>query len=87
MNSVFISTLKGCKDTGIDDAVFGDIDLVPHREWEEKVCAAANITAHLPLWDWPRDRVVEAIFGMDIKAICVCVNTKFLPKEFCGRIV
>jgi uncharacterized protein (TIGR00290 family) len=83
--SVFVSTLKMCGENGIGDAVFGDIDLVPHRQWEEKVCAQASMTAHLPLWDWPRQKVVDAVFGAGIQAICVCVNTRFLPKEFCGR--
>src|SRR4051812_23067691 len=41
---IFIDTLKEIKnDFGIDAGVFGDIDLLPHRDWEEKVCLAANL--------------------------------------------
>ncbi|MEJ0103967.1 MAG: hypothetical protein WDO19_15995 [Bacteroidota bacterium] len=29
-------------------AVFGDIDLQPHRDWEEKVCANAGLTGNTP---------------------------------------
>jgi uncharacterized protein (TIGR00290 family) len=83
--SEFVSALKACRETGVESAVFGDIDLVPHREWEEKVCVAAGMCAHLPLWGWPRDKVVDAIFERNIKAICVCVNAGMLAREFCGR--
>ena len=83
---VFIETLTQCRAEGLEHAVFGDIDLRPHRDWEEKVCAAADVEAHLPLWDWPRDRVVDAIFELGIQAICVCLNTRFMPKSFCGRV-
>src|ERR671916_870566 len=47
---VFIETLGTLRTRGVADVVFGDIDLAPHREWEEKVCAAAGVTPHLPLW-------------------------------------
>lgn len=82
---VFIDTLRAAAHNGCGVAVFGDIDLQPHRDWEEKVCAAAHMTARLPLWDWPRAQVVEALFERGMQAICVCVNTRYLPKEFCGR--
>lgn len=81
----FVATLRGLAARGTTHAVFGDIDLVPHREWEEKVCALAGVTAVLPLWQWPRERVVAEVFARGIEAIVVCVNTRFLPREFCGR--
>ena len=82
---VFIEALKTAAGAGCTTAVFGDIDLQPHRDWEEKVCAEAGITAELPLWNLPRLRVVEDLFERGMQAICVCVNTRFLSKEFCGR--
>ena len=40
----FINTLHKIKEAySIDSMVFGDIDLQPHRDWEEKVCAAAGL--------------------------------------------
>lgn len=82
---VFVEELERARSDGIGQAIFGDIDLVAHREWEEKVCARAGLSAHLPLWEWPRDKVVEALFERGIEALCVCVNTRFLPGESCGR--
>jgi uncharacterized protein (TIGR00290 family) len=83
--SVFVAELERARLDGIEQAIFGDIDLVAHREWEEKVCARAGLAAYLPLWEWPRARVVDALFEHAIEAVCVCVNTRYLSREFCGR--
>jgi uncharacterized protein (TIGR00290 family) len=83
--AVLVQQLRALQADGITHAVFGDIDLQPHRDWEEKVCAAAQVSAHLPLWQWPRARAVEELLARGFEAICVCVNTRFLPATFCGR--
>ena len=47
----FTATLSQLKTSyNLQYAVFGDIDLQPHRDWEEKVCHNAGLTAILPLW-------------------------------------
>lgn len=81
----FIATLRDARADGITHAVFGDIDLVPHREWEEKVCAQAGIVPSLPLWDEPRRKLVDEFLSLGFKAVVVCVNGSFLGEEFCGR--
>lgn len=81
----FIEVLRQAYDDGIRHAVFGDIDLVPHREWEEKVCAKAGIAPSLPLWEEPRRKLVDEFLSLGFKAVVVCVDGKFLGKEFCGR--
>ena len=75
--AVFVETLVQAHGRGIEHAIFGDIDLIPHREWEEKVCARADMTAHLPLWGRPG--LVDAGYAV------LCVNTRWLPQSFCGR--
>jgi uncharacterized protein (TIGR00290 family) len=82
---VFAATLAGLRTEGFGQGVFGDIDLVAHRAWEERLCAGAGIRASLPLWRWPRARVVAEVFARGIAAICVCVNTRYVPASFCGR--
>jgi uncharacterized protein (TIGR00290 family) len=83
--TVFVGELKKLKAGGIEIAVFGDIDLAAHREWEEKVCRAAGIEACLPLWNERRMDLVEEFFDRNFRAVVICVNEKFLGKEFCGR--
>jgi uncharacterized protein (TIGR00290 family) len=81
----FIAELRDAHAAGIHHAVFGDIDLIPHREWEEKVCAKADITPCLPLWDEPRRKLVDEFLARGFKAVVVCVNGKYLGQEFVGR--
>jgi uncharacterized protein (TIGR00290 family) len=82
---VFAGTLAGLRSEGFGQGVFGDIDLEAHRAWEERLCAGAGMRAVLPLWQWPRTRVVAEVFARGIDALCVCVNTRFVPASFCGR--
>ena len=67
-------------------AVFGDIDLQPHREWEEKVCANAGLTALLPLWQQERESLVKQMMHAGIKAIIVSCNETLGP-DFLGRLI
>jgi uncharacterized protein (TIGR00290 family) len=84
--TVFIEELLKLKSQNIDAAVFGDIDLQEHRDWEEKVCAAAKIEAVLPLWKENRREMVHEFLAEGFRSVVICVNENYLPKEFCGRI-
>lgn len=81
----FIGVLRAARERGITQAIFGDIDLVPHREWEEKVCASAGLQASLPLWLEARRALVDEFLAAGFKAVVVCVNGTYLGPEFCGR--
>ena len=83
--SVFIATLKSLRAEGITHGVFGDIDLQAHRDWEEKVCAAADIVPLLPLWLESRHDVAQSVLALDIRAKVVCVNGRWLDESFSGR--
>ncbi len=64
--------------------IFGDIDIVAHRKWEEKVCEAAQMTAVLPLWQMDRRKLVLEMIEAGIKAVIVSCNNK-LGADFLGR--
>lgn len=83
--SAFIATLKSLRAEGITHGVFGDIDLQAHRDWEEKVCAAAGISPLLPLWQLTRRDVADAVLQLGIRAKVVCVNGRWLDESFAGR--
>ena len=84
--AVFIRELKQLKAQNIEAAIFGDIDLQAHRDWEETVCATAGIEAVLPLWNEKRLDLVNEFLAEGFRSVVVCVNEKYLPKEFCGRV-
>jgi uncharacterized protein (TIGR00290 family) len=83
---VFVETLRALRADGIDEIVFGDIDLEAHRAWEEKVCAEAGLRAFLPLWQRPRAEVARDVLRLGYRARVVCVNAKWLGEAFAGRV-
>ena len=83
---VFIEELVKLKSQNVEAAIFGDIDLQAHRDWEEKVCAAAQIEAVLPLWNENRLDLVNEFLAEGFRSVVICVNEEYLPKDFCGRV-
>ncbi len=81
----YIQALKDIKSKYKTEAVvFGDIDLEPHREWEEKVCEVSHHEALLPIWQQNRKDLVYQMIDSGIKAIIVSCNTD-LGESFLGR--
>jgi uncharacterized protein (TIGR00290 family) len=83
--AVFTARLRAFAARGLTHGLFGDIDLQPHRDWEEQVCAAAGLTAVLPLWQQPRLTLVQELLALGYRARVVCVDARFLDASFCGR--
>lgn len=83
--AVFTEQLRAFAAQGLTHGLFGDIDLQPHRDWEEKVCASAGLQAVLPLWQQPRRALVDELFALGYRARVVCVDARFLDAGFCGR--
>ncbi|MBO9154328.1 diphthine--ammonia ligase [Chitinophaga sp. GCM10012297] len=83
----FTATLAEVKaQYGATAAVFGDIDLQPHRDWEEKVCAAAGLRALLPLWQLDRKMLVYRMLEQGVKCRIVSCNEQ-LGEDFLGRML
>jgi len=83
--TVFTETLRQLRTSGHEQAVFGDIDLQAHRDWEERVCAAASIEAVLPLWLEDRRALADEVLAAGFRAVVVCTDSRYLGDEFCGR--
>jgi uncharacterized protein (TIGR00290 family) len=83
--NVFIEQMRIFSAEGITHGIFGDIDLEPHKLWEEKVCSAHTIAAVLPLWKSNRRTIVEEFVDAGFKAIIVVINTNMMPAHFLGR--
>lgn len=83
----FIETLQDLKvKFELEAAVFGDIDLQPHRDWEEKVCNAAGLKAILPLWQQNRIDLVKEMLTNGIETMIVSCNTQ-MGEKYLGKIM
>jgi uncharacterized protein (TIGR00290 family) len=83
----FIAILKSLKaNFDLEAAVFGDIDLQPHRDWEEKVCQEASLKAILPLWQQDRIALVNEMIENGIETMIVSCNT-IMGENYLGKIL
>jgi len=83
----FIESLIKVKELyGVNAMVFGDIDLQPHRDWEEMVCNEAGLKAYLPLWQQDRRKLVFEMMDSGIEAMIVSCNMQ-LGESFLGKII
>ena len=83
---VFLDTLRRLRDeTGIVAAVFGDIDLEPHREWCQRACDEVGIDCVHPLWGEAREALVHECIESGIEATFVAVQDGVLPPDLLGR--
>ncbi|MGY3794291.1 Dph6-related ATP pyrophosphatase [Aquimarina sp. 433] len=84
---LYIENLQSlAKKYGLQSAIFGDIDIESHRQWEEKVSNAANIKAILPIWQQPRKQLVLDMIAYGIEAIIVSCNND-LGSDYLGRAI
>ncbi|MCX6320056.1 MAG: diphthine--ammonia ligase [Bacteroidetes bacterium] len=74
------------KEYALTHAVFGDIDLQPHRDWEEMVCNKAGLTALLPLWQQNRKALVLQMLEAGIATMIVSCNAQMGP-AYLGRLL
>lgn len=83
----FTTALKNLKTQyDLTHAIFGDIDLEDHRLWEEKVCANAELTAVLPLWQQDRKTLVLEMLASGIKTLIVSCN-ETMGERFIGTLL
>jgi diphthine-ammonia ligase len=85
--SVFVAALRELQASGVEAGVFGDIDIEEHRLWEERVCAAAGLEAHLPLWQADRLALLGEFLSLGFEATIVAVNGEKLDKAYLGRVL
>jgi diphthine-ammonia ligase len=90
--ATFVAALQQLQQSHeLTHAVFGDIDLQAHRDWEEMVCDKAALTAVLPLWLRDRKQLVLEMLDQGIETMIVSCNTtmgeKYLGKTITQELV
>lgn len=83
----FVREANKLRSEGVSAGVFGDIDLVEHREWVEGVCSRVGIEAHLPLWNAAREALLEELLSEGFRAVVVSVKDGVLGKRWLGKIL
>lgn len=75
------------KGREIEHMVFGDIFLLDHVSWVERVCTEIGIKAIEPLWNNKPENIIEEFIDSGFKAIVVSAQADKFGKDFIGREV
>jgi diphthine-ammonia ligase len=81
----FKTALNHLSQAGIATGIFGDIDLIQHREWVERVCADCGITSILPLWNKKREELLNTFINDGFRAVIVATDARFLNEDWLGK--
>jgi uncharacterized protein (TIGR00290 family) len=79
--------LVAARRRGLRHGVFGDIDIDSHREWVERVAAAAGTTAVHPLWQRDRAELMHEVLELGFRAVVVAVRDGVLPTSLLGETI
>ncbi len=80
-----METMTALKTDGVGAAAYGDIFLEDLKVYREQQLAQVGISGIFPLWQRDTRELVRMVEETGIEAIIVCVNEKYLGKEFLGR--
>lgn len=80
-----LRTMTDLKSRGVTVAAYGDIFLEDLKAYRETQLKEAGMTALFPLWKKDSNELVKLVEQSEIEAIIVCVNEKYLGKEFLGK--
>ena len=80
----FKKAVNSLKEQGINAGVFGDIYLVEHRVWIERVCNDLGIDAIFPLWNRNTTELIKEFVDFGFKTKVVSVREDFLTEEWLG---
>jgi uncharacterized protein (TIGR00290 family) len=75
------------KQEGFTHVVSGDLFLEDLKVYREQLYAKNNLECLFPLWKVNTKEMLKEFIALGFKSILVCVNTNFLDKSFCGRLI
>jgi uncharacterized protein (TIGR00290 family) len=80
----FKKAVNSLKEQGINAGVFGDIYLIEHRVWIERVCNDLGVDAIFPLWNRNTTELIKEFVDFGFKTKVVSVREGFLSDEWLG---
>lgn len=83
----FKEAVGAFKKEGINKMVFGDIYLLDHFNWVERVCRDIEITPIEPLWNNSPSELIREFVDSGFKAIVVSCQADKFDRDFVGREV
>ncbi len=83
--AVWAQALQRRRGAGAEVAVFGDLHIARHREWERRVCRDLGLVPVHPLWRKPTRTLAAELFATHTRAVITCLLAERLDRRFLGR--
>lgn len=83
----FKAAVSRLQAKGMQAMVFGDIYLLEHESWIERVCGDLRIKAVEPLWELPVEKIIAEFLESGFKAAIVSCKADVMGEEFIGRYI
>src|SRR5205823_5804078 len=85
--AAMIEAFSRLKSEGVEVLVFGDIFLEDLRAFRDKLLALVGLEGSYPLWGRDTTELYSEFLELGFTAVTVCVDTKRLTAEHCGRLL
>jgi uncharacterized protein (TIGR00290 family) len=83
----FKAAVSGLMALGADSMIFGDVYLLDHQSWVERVSKEIGIRALEPLWNIPAGDVVGEFVDLGFKAVIVSCKADVMDGSYLGRVL
>ena len=83
----FKTAVTQARGKEINTIIFGDIYLLEHQNWIERVCKDLSIKALEPLWENDTEAIIDEFINSGFKAVIVSCKADVMGKEFLGRYI
>jgi len=81
----YIEALNSLNEKGVNNAIFGDIDLQAHKDWQEEIAEIVGFTMHFPLWEESHEKLVYEFIDAGFITTIIAVQQGVLEQAFLGR--
>jgi diphthine-ammonia ligase len=81
------AVLKVKEESSISSMIFGDIYLLDHVNWVERVCNDMGVKAVEPLWNNQPQELMKEFLDLGFKAVIVSAKADVLGEEFVGKTI
>lgn len=83
----YAEAMRVLKERGAEGILFGDIDLLEHRAWCERLAESVGLEAMFPLWGRSRRALVGELLDAGYLAMIQKVDKTKLSTDYLGRIL
>jgi uncharacterized protein (TIGR00290 family) len=84
-NALMREAMEGFVQRGVVASIFGDIHLADLRAYREQQLQQMDLEGVFPIWQQPVAQTIREFIALGFKAVVVCVNARYLSKDFVGR--